>query len=200
MHRSPPCFATSLVLALALISPACAEDPEPELPVAVDAVYDMTVDFAQYRSYALVEYDEADRPRPPGYTEANRIAVHQAVLGELSDRGLVLNPAAPDLLISPFVRLTPVAVVSELWWWDRYWGWYWGYGVPWYHRDVVNFEAGTLIIDIIDVGDPDDPDDDALVFRGVATALIPTDPVDRSERITEAIAEIFAYWPTEEPS
>lgn len=186
-------------LALTLLV-ACKEEAEqqPELP-AIGGVYDMTVDFSSYQTFDVVEPDKvpAEEPAPQSYSEANRIAVIQSIIREMEARGYVRDPNQPDLLITPMVRLEDVEVVVQEAWYDYYYGWYWGYSYPWYDEDVVVLEAGTLIIDAVDVGTQEAMDDDQLVFRGYVMALLPSPPTDVSMQISEAITDIFEYWPAE---
>jgi hypothetical protein len=179
---------------------ACTEDKDeelPELPV-VAGLHDMTVDFSSYKTFDVVEPGEvpADEPAPKAYLESNRIAVVQAIIAEMEERGYVRDQNDPDLLVSPLVRLQEVEVVVTEAWYDYYYGYYWGYGYPWYDQDVVQLEAGTLIIDAVDVGERENVDDDKLVFRGYATAIMPPQPTDVSHELTEVISEIFDFWPS----
>lgn len=206
LHHQRPSFSVFACLTLigltATIS-ACSDEPSPPLvfPVLIDGVYDLSADFSAYQTYDLVEPEDLGHEgRPQGYIESNRVAVIQSILDELSQRGLVLDQSNPDLRISPFVRLTEADSVDELWWWEHYWGWYWGYSAPWYSRDITEFEAGTLVIDAVDLGDPADPEDDRLVFRATATGLIPTEPQDVSDQIPGYVEDMFAYWPDPEDS
>jgi hypothetical protein len=178
---------------------ACTEEEQalPEAPL-VYGVYDMTADFSSYQTFDVVEPGDvpADEPEPKAYLESNRIAVIQSIVAEMEARGYVRDEADPDLLISPFVRLQDVEVVVEEAWYDYYYGWYWGYGYPWYDQDVVTLQAGTLIIDAIDAGERENVGDDTLVFRGHATAILPTQPTDVSHEIADAVSEIFEFWPS----
>jgi len=178
---------------------ACKDDEQPPESAAIGGVYDMTVDFRAYQTFDVVEPDKvpADEPAPKAYLESNRIAVIQSIVREMEERGYVRDQADPDLLITPMVRLQEVEVVVQEVWYDYYYGWYWGYGYPWYDQDVIVLEAGTLLIDAVDVGEWDNAEDDQLVFRGYATALLPNQPVDVSDRIPEVVSDIFDLWPAE---
>lgn len=186
-------------LALGLLA-ACTEEEEqlpPEQPL-VAGVYDMTADFSSYQTFDVVEPDDVPdaEPAPQAYLESNRIAVVQAIVSQMEGRGYVRDESDPDLVISPMVRLQEVEVLVEEAWYDYYYGWYWGYGYPWYDQDIVTLEAGTLIIDAVDVGERENVEDDKLVFRGYATAILPPQPTDVSHQIQEAVAEIFEFWPS----
>jgi hypothetical protein len=125
----------------------------------------------------------------------------RSIVSEMEGRGYVRDKAAPDLLITPLVRLQDVAVAVPAPWYDYYYGWYWGYGwglgFPWYPEDIIILQAGTLIIDVVDIGDRGTTKDDKLVFRGYATAILPTDPTDVSDEIRDSVSAIFDYWPTD---
>lgn len=192
------------LLALTAALAACTEEAErhPDLP-AVAGVYDMTVDFSAYETFDIVEPDQLpDGGSPPiSLIEANRIAVLNSIAEELEARGYVRDQVSPDLEITTFVRYHDVEVVAEsTYWYDYYYGWYWGYGYPWYDVDLIELEAGTLVIDAVDVGRLAEESDDMLVFRGTATGLLPDQPVDFSAQIPGVIADIFDFWPGERTS
>ena len=194
-----------MIVSLAAFATACADDEPKSVPppVVIDAAYDTTVDFSEYESFDVVGLEAFDDGLPPpGYTARNRREVENAIINELSDHGLVYDDVSPDLRVAPFVRLTETEVVDETWWWDSYWGWYWGYAYarPWYEIDVIEFETGTLIVDVVDLGDAEDESDDTLVFRGTATALFWTYADHQPRRIATAVDGIFDYWPDEDES
>lgn len=190
-----PCAA----LAFTLIAACTEEDDQlPDTPI-INAVYDMSADFSSYKTFDVIEPSEvpADEPAPQAYLESNREAVVQAIVTEMEARGYVRAGADADLVITPLVRLQDVEVAVQEAWYDYYYGWYWGYGYPWYDEDIVTLEAGTLIIDAVDVGERENVEDDKLVFRGYATAVLPDQPTDVSHEISAAVADIFDHWPTE---
>lgn len=196
MRQAIPLYATLALTMLVACKPA--EEQLPEGAVIV-AVHDMTADFASYRTYDVVEPNDipAAETAPRSYLESNRIAVIQSIIREMEARGYVRDQADPDLLLSPLIRLDQAEVLVEQAYWDAYYyGWYWGYAYPWYDQDVVVLGAGTLIIDAVDVGERENVEDDVLVFRGYAEAILPTQPTDVSEQISDAVAQIFNYWPS----
>jgi hypothetical protein len=195
VHRQ---YTILAILALSSIT-GCADDEEeiPGLPY-VTGVYDRTADFSEYETFDIVEPEEVanDQTMPAALIEANRIAITNAIVDELEDRGYVRDEDSPHLKVTTFVRYREYEVVTErAYWQDYYYGWYWGYGYPWYNRNIVEYEAGTLIIDAVEVGEPEDETDDMLVFRGVAGAMLPERPVDLTDDIPVIVDEIFDYWP-----
>jgi hypothetical protein len=201
LHRaSSLSICSGAALALTLLLSACTEEEEqfPDAPI-INAIYDMTADFSTYQTFNVVDPGDvpADEPAPEAYLESNRRAVVESIVSEMEARGYVRDQADPDLVITPFVRLQDVEVTVQQAWYDYYYGWYWGYGYPWYDEDVVTLAAGTLIIDAVDVGERENVEDDKLVFRGYATAILPGQPTDVSDEISAAIAEIFDHWPSE---
>ncbi|MFO7566445.1 MAG: DUF4136 domain-containing protein [Enhygromyxa sp.] len=191
-------------LAFTLIA-ACKEDDQQELPeeAVIGAVHDMSADFSSYQSFDVVGTAEIPAERaaaPMAYLDANRDAVTQSIIREMENRGYVRDQTDPDLRISPLIRLEEIVEAEgeavEPHWYDYYYGWYWGYADPWYDEDVTGYGAGTLIIDAVDVGGRESVEDDKLVFRGYATEILPSEPSDVSERISEAVAEIFEHWPS----
>ncbi len=190
-------LCTCVLATAALV--ACADDDGDiaDLPI-ISGIYDRTVDFDDYQTFDIVEPDEipAEQTLPRDLLEADRIALAQAIIEEMEGLGYVRDREDPDLEVTSFIRYRDAEIVTEAATWNRYYyGWYWGYAYPWYDRDVVELEAGTLIIDAVDVGEPDDDGDDVLVFRGSAVGLLPQQPTGTATRIPRVVEEIFEHWP-----
>ncbi|NJK31331.1 MAG: DUF4136 domain-containing protein [Deltaproteobacteria bacterium] len=192
-----PLMFCPIVLISALAACTYEDEKRPE-DVYITSVHDMTADFSTYQTFDVVESQEVPEgvSVPTAYIEANRVAV-QAIIDELSERGLERTDSRPDLRIVPFIRLDEVAVTQSTVWWDYYYGYYWGYAYPWYETDVITLEIGTLIIDAVAIGDPATKADDVLVYRGVAVAAIPDDPNDVADELPGIISKMFDSWPSE---
>lgn len=196
-HESPLRFRA--IVALTLLA-GCPKNEDNSLYVF--GAYDETADFSSFQTYDVVQPDDVpdDQKAPKAYVAANRKAVIESIMDEMEDRGYVRDPSDPDLLVSPLVRHqdVEVTVVTPYYWYDYYYGAYWGYAYTWYDIDIVKLDAGTLIIDAVAVGDPEETDDDKLVFRGYATAILPEEPADISAKLPEVVARIFNFWPDSE--
>jgi hypothetical protein len=157
------------------------------------------------------DHDPSRTTEPPrSLLEVNRIAIQQAIIAEFEERGYVRDTESPDLELTFFVRLQDFEVITHRRYWPNYyWGSYWGYSYPWYRREMIEVEAGTLIVDAVAVDpsrvdptrddpnrdDPSDTSNDRLVFRGIATGLLPSQPTDISGQVPNVIGEMFEDWP-----
>jgi hypothetical protein len=207
------CAAASLLMVMS----GC-RDPVPEDSPFINSAYDETADFSLFGSFDLVEPgtisgppegddpdaedpDAEDPGPPPSLLEVNRVAIRQAIIHEFEARGYVRDTESPDVELTFFVRLEDAgATVPGAAWSSFFWGSYWDYGFPWFTDDVIETEAGTLIVDAV-IADPRTPAGDPpartnrLIFRGVATALLPSQPTDISDHIPAVIEEMFEDWP-----
>jgi hypothetical protein len=113
-----------------------------------------------------------------------------------------LNP--PDMYVFVSLTTTSWTAVSGGYPWGGYWGWYpgWGgcpgcgYWYPWYPPTVVNYETGTLFIDMFD---PDDFNEEVERFEGswfgALNGLLSGSSASTQRRLTEGINQIFAQSP-----
>src|SRR5262249_44547772 len=145
-------FACVNALALTLFTGCINDDGQVEEP-RISGVYDKNANWSSYHSFDVVEPDAVpkDKHPPRGYQESNRVAVVESIIMQMEARGYMRDVNNPDLLLTPMVRLQDVNVAVPAPWYDYYYGWYWGYGYPWYAEDVITLQAGTLIIDAVDV-------------------------------------------------
>jgi hypothetical protein len=186
----------TLLLAAAFSMPACSSSDSSNSIGDTTAVKDNTADFSKYKTFFLVEPPD-DVEQPGDITEGVRLSVINALTKELKSAGLkeAANAEAADLKVTSFIKVKTVDATATGYWYEYYyWGWYWDYYDYWYENDEIEFDMGTLIVDVVDSTGSDDADD-RLVFRGVSMGIIADNPSDAPERVEDAIEEIFSYWP-----
>jgi hypothetical protein len=160
------------------------------------AVKDNTVNFALYKTFSLVEPPD-DVEQPGTITEGVRLAVIDTLRSELKAVGLkeVADAESADLKATSFIKVKTVDSTATGYWYEiYYWGWYWDYNDYWYEDDEVQFDMGTLIVDVVDSTKPGAADD-KLIFRGVSMGVVSNNPAEAPERVKSAIKEIFTFWP-----
>ena len=172
---------TSTLALLAITTAGCAT-------MNVSSHADRAVDFAQYRTY---EWGPADA-LPTGDPRLDKDPFFQdhlegAVEQQLAAKGLARSASGtPDLLIHYHANISERIDVNRL---DRERGYCYGDGCQ---VRVVNFEAGTLVVDIIDART------NRLVWRGWAQHSVADMLKDRdrmAERIDEAVARMLERLP-----
>lgn len=187
-------WATAVFLGPLLgLTSACAEPVEEEVGYEVDVVVDINpdVDLSSYSSFdVVVPSSRVEDPAPYEFAEVEGLVV-DAVVAELTARGLTRDTAAPELLVNPVVNVN--TVTSILHFYDSYYGWYWGYDYLW--TIGYEFARGTLIVDVVDQGAIEDIEDDLLVYRGIARGMMAEDLEVIELEIRNAMLEIFAEWP-----
>lgn len=146
------------------------------------------LDFAQYRTY---DWGPADA-LPTGDPRLDRDPffkdhVQGAVEKQLAGRGLVLvTSGAPDLLIHYHANITRRLDVNRV---DRAYGYCYAEGCP---GGVVEYEAGTLVLDIIDART------NRLIWRGWAQNSVQDmldDPDTMAATINEAVTRMLQKLP-----
>lgn len=183
------------IVGLACVS-GCAEDDgggDDNIATFVD----LTADFDAYGTWAFAPVDPPTTP-PPWYTPTNRNAFRNAVEREMGELGLSMDTTDPDLYVTGLVRTEEIDATLYEAWWEYYLGYYGGYWYMWVDQTPVQFETGTLIMDVIDRREITDSPDGRLVFRGAAIGVMPTDPTDLSVPIDKGVKKFFKDWPIEE--
>jgi hypothetical protein len=154
----------------------------------VSSHFERTVDFAQYRTFDWGEPDALPTGDPrlddnPFFNDHMQGAVEQ----QLAAKGLALSSAvAPDLLIHYHANVMQRIDVDRV---DREYGYCFGEGCA---GQAVEYEAGTLILDIVDSRT------NRVVWRGWAQDRFQgvIDDRDRLERmINTAVAQMLARFP-----
>ena len=188
--------ATGLALGLGLTLVACAEDSSSadeqgayELTIDVEA--NPQVDFSSYTSFDIVDpTPNAEGDPPPEFVEV-QAELEDAIIAEMSAKGLTRDPNSPQLLINPMVNVD--AAISAGRFYESVYGWFWGYEYLW--TVEYDYADGSLVLDVIDRGNPDNVEDDLLVYRGAAHGLLAEDIELIEDQIDDATQAIFDQWP-----
>lgn len=148
--------------------------------------YDTAVDFARFRSFALL-------PTPDSNADVSELAykrLAQAIESQLIAKGLTRQDDDPDLRVAIQVGSRTRVQVTDMGY--RYGAYEYGYFGP-RDVDVYQYEEGMLIVDLVDARS------DALVWRGRATRALPSSPSpERStELVNEVVAKLFEPYPPE---
>ena len=180
-------FAT-IFLVLSMAAPAVAG-------IYVD--YDRSADFTRYKTFKWV-----DKPGTSlqDHDQLLHSRVKQRIESELTEAGLVLDEASPDLLVAYHASSKEEFAVDTAmfgysfgpaWAWDPYWHGAWGYGtgMATMSTSVRSYGVGTLLIDVVDA------EKKQLIWRGSATGIVvPENPHKLGKKVIKAIDKIIAKW------
>jgi len=157
--------------------------------MSVSSHVDRSLDFGRYRTY---DWGPADAlPTGDVRLDANPVFadnVHGTVDRELAGRGLTMvdATATPDLLIHYHATVAERMDINEV---DRTYGYCQGTDCP---PDVIEYEAGMLVIDLMDART------NRLVWRGWAQTRLNAflhDPEAMLETVQRAVATMVRQLP-----
>lgn len=159
--------------------------------MSVSSHVDRDLDFSQYRTYTWGPADAL--PAGDSRLDANPVFadnVHGAVNRELAMRGLtmVVSSGTPDLLIHYHATVANRIDVNQV---DRGYGYCQTTDCP---PDVIEYEAGTIVIDLIDARTK------RLIWRGWAQSRLEAfleDPERMSETVQRAVATMMRRLPSD---
>lgn len=148
--------------------------------------YERGVSFSQFRTFDFYEV--------PRGVDADRLVlkrIDESIARELTAKGLTQTSDNPDLLVAVHTQSKDKINVTN-WGYsfaDYYYFGYWGMGPT--QTTVHQYEEGTLVIDLVDNAD------DELIWRGVASRALPSNPtteaIDRI--IDEVVSKTLANYP-----
>lgn len=177
----------SLVLLLTLAAlPAAAQK------VYID--YDEDADFASYKTFAWLLTPEVSLQDSSPLMHSR---LKNAIEYQLTTVGMIEDTESPDLYVTYHGESDKKVLVDIDTWgyaygspWrrDPYWGGYRGYAVGPTRATVREYDVGTLIIDLYDAKEKQ------LVWRGTATATIPSKPEKQAKRLDKAVAKLAKKW------
>jgi Domain of unknown function (DUF4136) len=152
---------------------------------SVKADYDKATDFAKYKTFSFKKGTDAPTPFAQERIQA-------AITAQLKERGIVPSDA-PDLHVYTHTKLsTQQRVDVTSYGYGGYPGWGgWGGGFGSSSVMVTDVPMGTVMIDVVDAKT------DALVWRGIASDTLSTNPTpEKSEkRINKAMSKLFYKFP-----
>jgi len=155
--------------------------------------FDQQLDFSTYRTFQWVAPQKSN-----SQTGNSLIAerVKDAVVNELTGKGLVQAASDPDFLVIYHAGTQDKVDVTDYGYgyggYGRYGGAYGGaYGAGSGGISTYNYTEGTLIIDLIDAGTQQ------LAWRGTATGVLDDNPSAEkiTQNINKAVAAILSQYP-----
>ena len=184
----------------------CGDDDEKKETQTVTHEINGDVDFTKYKTFDLVDPlggeteddagvsdagDDGDAPFELGEINAEILTEIEA---QMTGLGLSRDETSPDLRVSYFVNKE--AAETSVTFYDAFYGYYWGYEFTWTVN--IEYDAGTMIIDVVDLGSSPNSTDDVLAFRGIAEGVLAKDQDVRLMQMRNAVDAVFKGWPTEE--
>ncbi len=170
-----------LLLAL-LAAPAVAQK------VFVD--FDETVDFSQLKTFAFKESPEDLRDT----NELGHTRVQNAIRRQLIEGGFSQVQSNPDVWVTYHTaEKDQIRINSTSLGYGYHPGWYgsgWRYGGYWggygggYSTTVSNYTEGTLVIDVWDAKK------DQMIWRGIATAVVPAKAAKAEKKLDSALLKM----------
>lgn len=181
-----------LLLPLLLILSAC-QAPLPNRD------YDTSRDFSSYRTWSWKEPAVQYRPQDPRLqSDLTDTRIRAAVSQQLEQRGLRMatDKANGDLLVQVWMIVDNKQQQISTSYGGGYWGGPWGggfYGGPGYiDTRTVDYQLGTLQIDMLDAKDG------KLVWRASSQKVIndqALDPAQRDTEIRQSVERILSQYP-----
>ena len=174
-------------LALLVLAAALLAAPASAQKVYVD--FDETIDFSQYKTFAFRESPEDLRDSNQlGHTRVQNAIRRQMMT---ADRPAEMVREDPDLWVTYHTsEEREVRIDHDTFgtgygsgWYGSGWrhGGYWGGGYGSYTTTVSNYTKGTLVIDIWDAKK------EQMVWRGIASDIVPASPGKREKLLEKAL-------------
>lgn len=157
--------------------------------ISVTTDFDNRIDFTSLSTYSWME-----NPQEPAADIQKELAtntliegrVKRAVDEQMEAKGIRKTTQDPDMLVAFHTGVQDKVSVQG---WGYGYGWGWGPGGV--NVSTVHYQEGSLILDFID------PKTKKLVWRGVATKVLPekTTPQKSEETIRQAVKKILEKYP-----
>jgi hypothetical protein len=172
--------ALPLLLAAAALAVGCST-----LSISTD--YDKAADFTAYKTFTWKDTGD-------GFDSIWSKRIQGVFSDTLAAKGLRQVDSGGDLWVAAHPRLTKETQINT-------YNTGWGYGYGWYGyggmgmatTTVTEIPVGTLMIDLVDAKKKE------LVWRGVASDTLNTDPnrtaEDREKKLRDVAAQMFAGYP-----
>jgi hypothetical protein len=155
--------------------------------------YDQQLDFSQFKTFQWVDTAKSTGTQGNNSLIAGR--VKNAVVNELTEKGLTENTSDPDVFVIYHVGTQDKVDITDYGYgygYGRYGGVYGGpYGAGGGGISTYNYTEGTLIVDIIDASTKQ------LAWRGSATGVLDENPSPEqvTNNINTAVAAILSQYP-----
>lgn len=172
------CLKTLVLLGFFVCAASCSQ-----VMVAYD--YDSSVNFSGFKTYS---WHAIERTIEMNDLIINR--VKDSVNRELQAKGFRQVPEHPDFFIALHLSTRQKRDITD---WGYGTGAYWGRGYVYDYGgiSVIDYEEGTLIIDMVDAAENE------LVWRGSATDIVEPalSPEKRTQKIDNAVVRILEKFP-----
>lgn len=165
------------------------EQPEPVVEIEINP----DVDFSTYTTFDIVDPSVHIEGEPAQDFDVIQTQLEQAIVTQLTDKGLTRDTEAPQLLVNPFIATSEATDQPRFY--ESYYGWYYGYLYTWTVK--IDYTTGSLLLDVVDQGDLEDIADDVLVYRGAAIGLMAQDIEVVKLQVRNTTQAIFADWPSD---
>jgi len=158
--------------------------------IKVEADYDTSGDFTQYKTYAFYKkgIEKVD------ISDLDKRRIIKAIEQEMLAKGFTTSKN-PDIVINIFAKSTKKVTVHNDFYGGYYWRPYYYYGSYYgmnYGNHVSEYDEGTLFIDFIDNKKKE------LVWQGVGKgALNMNNAKKKDEIVKEFVKQIIAQYPPE---
>jgi hypothetical protein len=188
---------------VAMVGPlACSDDTATQERYQVTTEVNPDTDFSEFQTFDVVdpteELDPEDLPDGGVGAPEDFLAIKDellmSIVKEMEALGLTLDTENPDLKVSPFMRVDEKT--GDVMFYSYFYGYYWGYEVT--ATVNVEYDLGTLILDVVSLGESPDINDDVLVFRGIVEGVLGREIDVVLLQTRNAVDAIFAGWPEAE--
>jgi hypothetical protein len=141
--------------------------------------YDTEVDFTEFGAFGWME-------GTPAPNELVQKRIENAVESELAARGLSPAASDPDLLVVTHASVSKqLRIDADTWGYRGRWHGGWGTTTV----NVSEIPVGTLVVDLVDAGT------NALVWRGIASQTLASNPEKSEKRINKVVRKLFKKYP-----
>ncbi len=141
--------------------------------------YDSGTDFSKYRSFGWLE----GTPAPSNLVQKR---IERAVESELTAKGMSSTTGDPDLYVVTHASVgKEVRIDVDTWGYRGHWRGGWGTTTV----NVSEISVGTLVVDLVDAGSKE------LVWRGIASETLVSNPEKSEKRINKVVKKLFKKFP-----
>ncbi len=181
---------------------ACSEDESTQERYEITTEVNPDADFSQFQTFDVVdpteELDPEDIPDGGGGAPEDFLRFKDellmSIVKEMEALGLTRDTENPDLVVNPLWRVAEKT--GDVMFYSYFYGYYWGYEFTWTVN--IDYNLGTLILDVVSLGENPDISDDVVVYRGIAEGILGRDTDVVLLQTRNAVNAIFADWPETE--
>ena len=141
--------------------------------------YDSGTDFSKYRSFGWLKGTSAP-------SDLIQKRIEHAVKSELTVKGMSSATGDPDLYVVTHASVgKQVRIDADTWGYRGRWRGGWGTTTV----NVSEVPVGTLVVDLVDAGSKE------LVWRGMASQTLASNPEKSEKRIQKVVKKLFKKFP-----